>query len=461
MPFYNDTDIEEQPRLDFVSQNRQRGLSQQSDMLRSTGSSGRNNLLANAMSLAGSLKGLRNAGSDTNAEMANFPGARTAPRKINEMAAYPGARTAPRTPLAQAGNSDTILGMDRFKFAQLVGGLGSAIAGDTPMGRAGAVASQFAGAQIERRDKLADIAAERQAQIAAERRKYGYEGSLQERRLGAQRELTEYEIEQERKLADLTYEREAEDREQARTLRDIQLQKYQKDIDDPNLTNVVNDDGSITFFDRQGNIVRQTEPGIGKTARSDQDKPFVPRETRNQISQNISERINTAAGFTFDDNLGVLDAQGNLADPMEVRKIRAYNQDVESRVIDVMNNQRIGSADALNIVVQEDVNKAADQLLQGVPIETVAMQYPKFLLPMIQETFKQKRQVMKPELKSTLKNTFTDTGNEAERLLPRPTEYEDYYRYQQRRKTGLERAAEQANTPPTPPPNYVPLPWMQ
>lgn len=440
MSLYNNTDLDEQPRLEFFSRNRQRGLSQQASMLQAPESRGRNSMLADAMSLAGSLKGMNTDGQGANtwSRSPAVPGQDPALANINQVKS------------SASGNSDTILGMDKFKFAQLAGGLGSAIVGDTPIGRAGAAAANFAGQQIERRDELADTVAERQAQIAAERRKYGYEGSLQERRLGAQREFNEYEL-----------KRGAEDREQARALRAIQMQKYQKDIDDPNLTNVVNDDGSITFFDRQGNIVRQTESGIGKTARSDLDKPFVPRETRKQISQNISDRINTAAGFTFDDDLGVLDAQGRPADPIEVRKMRAYNQDVESRVFDVMNDQKVDSADALNIVVQEDVNKAADQLLQGVPIETVAMQYPKFLLPMIQETFKQKRQVMNPGSNPPTKNTFTDTGNEAERLLPRTLEYEDYYRYQQRRRTGLERAAEQANTPPTIPPNYVPLPWME
>ena len=68
-----------------------------------------------------------------------------------------GAGTAnPQTPLASGGNK--VLGMPLNNFVQLAGGLGNAIAPDTPMGRAGGFMANYAGQNIAREDKASEIA---------------------------------------------------------------------------------------------------------------------------------------------------------------------------------------------------------------------------------------------------------------------------------------------------------------
>jgi hypothetical protein len=420
MPLYY-TDPEEQPRLDFVSRNRQRGLSQQSNMLQSTESNRQNNMLANAMSLSDSLKGLRNSGPGTNAEMANFPGARTAPRKINEMAAYPGARTAPRTPLAQAGKPDTILGMDRFKFAQLAGGLGSAIAGNTPLGRAGAVASQFAGQQIKRQEELADTAAERQAQIAADRRKFGH-----------QRSLEEYKAEEDKELERLkqTYEKPLQEARAGYYASEAEQNKLQTEKIRVGDFGVEEIDGVLWKVRRKldGTVVpvrklfpaeaaKLTDPNYGQA-----DRSTIPRASYGQIVDTLGNIA--TQGIYYDDTLKThTDTAGNPVSAAQVNIAKEYGQQLTKDTLAVMKARDLDVYEAADLVMNAHANKAAKELLTQSKTQEELMvglqQYPFSLHDKIQAAMNQMIAKLTFDLKASHGNIFTDTENETEKPLSR------------------------------------------
>lgn len=228
------------------------------------------------------------------AEMASYPGARTAANRsyVGRDSAMDGIN---RT---QKPDTSTILGMDRDRFSQLAGSLGAAIAGDTPMGRAGAAVSQFAGQKIERRQKVADTLAERQARIAAEKRGYAHDEGMQESRLATQEGLTNKRLEQDKTLHTESMKQRAELAKTASDervkLADIRsketLSALDKRLSAQGLETVVGDDGSINIVDKKTGTKKTVEGIRSKTKDklSGQEVVGLALKARQEAEKNAS-----------------------------------------------------------------------------------------------------------------------------------------------------------------------------
>jgi hypothetical protein len=346
----------------------------------------------------------------TLAEMQNYPGARTGANRTNLLqdSALAGMDTLQENSKAEP---DKIFGLSPDKFSYLAGALGSAIAPDTPMGRVGAVASNYAGQNIERTQTLEDKAADQQTQETTEARRRQHELGMQRTRLESSADEADASRRFQRSLKDLEWERTADDRARAQAQHDLLMQKYQKEIDNPNLSHITNDDGSITFFDRAGKIVRQTEPGIGKTSQVGQNS-FVPRETVSQINQTIENATYTLAGLLYDPQTKMwITKEGTPADPQKIQAANNYMYKASPRVKEVMNAKRVDSTTAFEMVKAVDLQKAAEQILAGQDVISVAAQYPIFSIDEIE--------AMTRELAQKQRRW---TGNEDQRLGPRLNE---------------------------------------
>ena len=173
--------------------------------------------------------------------------------------------------------------------------------------------------------------------------------------------------------------------------RNLQAKKIQQDLNNPNLSHITGNDGTVTFFDENGNVVKQTDPGIGPSAKIANEK-FVNPETSSQIADVINNRSLTNAKLTYDKNLGYSDAvTGDLADKEEVYKIQKFNNSINADVMNYMNAKKVYAPEAYDKIVAAHAFNAAERALKSnnpEEIKTLINQYPTFMRPQIQEMMK-------------------------------------------------------------------------
>ncbi len=302
--------------------------------------------------------------------------------------------------LPEGNTNNKIFGMNPNEFSIIAGALGSAISGNTPLGRVGAVTSTIAGNKIAREEKLADIANAQTMKDAAENRGYRHDANMIAAKLGAESDLAERKMTQEehlldkslteqKRLSEIEYNRGADDRASQQKLRDIQVKKYQADLDDPKLSHMIGDDGVLTFFDQSGNIVKQTDPGIGQSARRDR---FVTPETSEQINKLIEDQSFTNAKIMYDKDFGYTDAiTGKLVGNEQIYKIKNFNNAIRSDVINYMNAKKSYAPEAYDKVIAGHAFNAAERALKSNSVEgikAVLDQYPLFMHAQINDMMK-------------------------------------------------------------------------
>lgn len=287
--------------------------------------------------------------------------------------------------------NNKILGMDPNEFSMLAGSLGYALAPDTPLGRMGAATSNIAKQRINREQALADLANAQAEKNAAENRSYIHDTNMALAKMGQDEKLLNKNFEEKRKLSDLEYQREVPIRERQLKLNDLQMQKLQEDLATPKLSHITNNDGTVTFFDEFGEIVKQTDSGIGPSSQKANDK-FVNPETSSQIADTISARSFTNAGLTYDKDLGYSDSvTGESANKEEIYKIQKFNNSINADVINYMNAKQVYAPEAYDKIISAHAFNAAERALKSnntEELKTIINQYPAFMRPQIQEMMK-------------------------------------------------------------------------
>lgn len=294
--------------------------------------------------------------------------------------------------IPEAAPKNKILGMKPNDFIMLAGSLGSAFSGDTPIGRASAATAAFAGYKNAQEQKLSDMANEQSVKEATENRGYKHDANMLSAKLLQDDASLDKKLIEQKKLSELEYTRGAADREQQQNLRGLQIQKYKQDLNEPNLSHVVNNDGTVTFLDKFGTVVKQTAPGIGPSARINKDERFVNPETSSQINQTINDRSLTNAKITYDKDLGYSDAvTGKPIDNAQVYKIKKFNDAISSDVINYMNAKKVYTPEAYDKVLAGHAFNAAERALKSNSIDgikAVLDQYPSFMHPQINDMMK-------------------------------------------------------------------------
>jgi len=155
-------------------------------------------------------------------------------------------------------------------FVSLTGDLANAIAPNTPMGRAGGVLANYAGAEKQRLAKAADKASEREAEIAKENRRFAFEKEMtsgsQAHAVGMAREnrdFTKSENELNRSFdetRDIRKETGADTRSRAAMEHDLKLanireaadaSRQEKSLAAQGRQVVIGDDGSVNVVNTQ------------------------------------------------------------------------------------------------------------------------------------------------------------------------------------------------------------------
>ena len=336
-------------QTDFMARGKAIGMAQQVQNIADIpgGTDNSRQMLNSAASLASSLAG---GAAGSPAEMAKYPGARTAPR------GNPGTPASPN----KTATGGKIFGMSTNEFSQLAGGLGSAIAGDTPMGRAGAFVSQYAGQKIAREQQQRKTLAERQAKIAAATREREHLTKLANIRETGATDRLEKSLEQSKYLAGIAQKNTLAER-QAKIAAATREQTH-----DTNLANI-RETGATTRADiastERQNIAKQKLDALGKTIITGKDGGLhiidkntgkavtvkgVTAEVQEQYEQlsfedqyKLNTRIYEAAlnkaDYIFDSVTGdTRNKDGNLISAKEKAALQQYANNITASVLKVL-----------------------------------------------------------------------------------------------------------------------------